>query len=100
MGAAGFEPAASRVSGDKTPGRSAHLRAAGVASDAPGFSAIPSRTHQSRKSLQISPFRDGRGGFRTCDLSRVKHGVRGGLTRENTCKSSQTREAVSIQGWA
>jgi hypothetical protein len=29
---------------------------------------------------------DGRGGFRTCDLSRVKHGVRGPSTRRNACK--------------
>jgi hypothetical protein len=29
---------------------------------------------------------DGRGGFRTCDLSRVKHGVRGRVEPESTCK--------------
>ena len=43
---------------------------------------------------------DGRGGFRTCDLSRVKHGVRAASGHRNACKSEQTVTPRNARGWA
>jgi hypothetical protein len=45
-------------------------------------------------------FRDGRGGFRTCDLSRVKHEGRRGCGRRNTCNICQMVAPVSARRWA
>jgi hypothetical protein len=52
------------------------------ASDAPPFDLAQDAKNPAGAGL---PF-NGRGGFRTCDLSRVKHGVRGGVEPESTCK--------------
>jgi hypothetical protein len=79
IGAAGFTPATSRVSGDGTPGRSAHQRAAGVAR--PTLILGRPVPHAPTEEVPANTsLRDGRGGFRTCDLSRVKglDGVSGG----------------------
>ena len=43
---------------------------------------------------------DGRGGFRTCDLSRVKHEGRRGCGRRNTCNTCQMVAPVSARRWA
>jgi hypothetical protein len=43
---------------------------------------------------------DGRGGFRTCDLSRVKHGVRCLIRHRNACKSGQMAEPTGASRWA
>jgi len=72
----------------------------------PAESALTASTGQiaapaaATKFLRIAAFRDGRGGFRTCDLSRVKHGVRGPSTRRNACKSAQTVVSLSSRRWA
>jgi hypothetical protein len=40
--------------------------------DEPTLSDMRLAGHLQAKCLLMAPFRDGRGGFRTCDLSRVK----------------------------
>jgi hypothetical protein len=43
-------------------------------------------TGNEETSADAEVWDDGRGWFRTSDLSRVKHGVRGGVEPESTCK--------------
>jgi len=63
MGAAGFEAATSRVSGEGTPGGLAQLRVAGVASDERGLSAVQCRTTNRGSPCKYDLFGMGAAGF-------------------------------------
>jgi hypothetical protein len=89
IGAAAFESATSRVSdsaslaGPLMCGPPPPCEFSGP-TDSPTPSLAGSCCHH--KMAANGTFWDGCGGFRTCDLSRVKHGVRGGSEHENACK--------------
>ena len=102
-GAAGFAPATSRVSDEAALGRLAQrgLRAAEPRESAlRGVDWAARETGGCHKVPATGRFSDGRGGFRTCDLSRVKHGVRGPSERQNTCKSGHIVRPVTARRWA
>jgi hypothetical protein len=58
------------------------------------FTRRPSRSLESPQDAGSSE--DGRGGFRTCDLSRVKRGVRGGAASEIPANSNGTRRGEEV----